>query len=379
MSEDEKNWAAVIVSAGNSSRMGGYPKAKLRIGQESFIEREVSVLRAAGVEDIVVVLGKHRPLIEDLLEHLSVTMVENKYPERGMFESVRLGLASLEARADGFFIHPVDLPLLEVDTLENMQELFSEEKLPCTAPSINGRRGHPPFFSEELREELLRFSGEGGLRAFQNQYLERTAWYCCNKEELLFDVDDGDDYQSLLQEWPEKCRGPEIPEKERRSFIDHFSAQDKRLEHGRKVAKLAMDLYHRLMESRIDKSALPQANHLETAALLHDCAKGLKGHDVEASREARRRNWHSVAAMMGSHMNIFLTPNDPIDGRQILYLADKACKGDEVVGIEKNFSKSLHRWKDNEGARLSIMKRIDDAKRILSRFEEILDPLRGLQ
>ena len=60
--------AAVVLSAGESSRMG-QPKALLRIDGQTFIEHIVGALKDGGIGRIIVVLGFHADDLRRRISH----------------------------------------------------------------------------------------------------------------------------------------------------------------------------------------------------------------------------------------------------------------------------------------------------------------------
>lgn len=71
---------AVILAAGNGSRLFGVttgPKCLLPIGGESLLHRQVRLLRAQGIEEVVVVVGHQAGRIRSQLNG-AVTYVENR-------------------------------------------------------------------------------------------------------------------------------------------------------------------------------------------------------------------------------------------------------------------------------------------------------------
>lgn len=74
---------AVIMAAGMSTRLAPLsyekPKALLTIHGEVLIERQISQLQEAGIEDITVIVGYHREQFEYLKEKCRVTLIENPY------------------------------------------------------------------------------------------------------------------------------------------------------------------------------------------------------------------------------------------------------------------------------------------------------------
>ena len=370
---------AVIIAAGNSTRMGGSPKALLPLLQESALERLVGLFEGNGVTEIRVVLGKHSPQIAPLLDHLQIPWVKNASPEKGMFASVQLGVDALPDKLSAFFISPVDLPLIPVELPRKLMTLQAETKAPIAAPSINHRRGHPPLFAATLRQEILNFSGDGGLRAFQKKYLEATAWLLIETEEVLLDMDTPEDYELICRRAKELDVIPTATEIE--GFLDEHACDENRRSHCQAVATMAMELLDKLSKT-INKANLldhlPSKELLNAAALCHDVAKGGRGHDKLGAAWARNKGWHSVAALVRSHMNLLLPEKPLINGRAILFLADKVVKRDQVVGIERNFAESLEKFSADQHAKAAIEKRIATAKTILQLVEDFLGPLNHL-
>lgn len=83
--------SAIILAAGNSSRMGA-PKAILKLGGKTFLEIISLKLKEAGLEEIFVVLGKDRDKILQAWRPDGEKLVFNPQPELGQLHSLRLAL-----------------------------------------------------------------------------------------------------------------------------------------------------------------------------------------------------------------------------------------------------------------------------------------------
>ena len=370
---------AVIIAAGNSTRMGGAPKALLPLQQESVLERLIGLFEANDVTDLRVVVGDHSPQISPLLDHLQVLWVKNPSPINGMFSSIQLGVEALPEELSAFFILPVDVPLIPVALPQQLMALQAETKAPVAAPSIGKRRGHPPLFTASLRQEILDFSGDGGLRAFQKKYLEETAWLLTESKELLLDMDTPDDYELISKRAKELDVIPTATAVD--GFLNEHACDDNRRSHCQAVAAMAMELLHKLNKTKGTSSLvdhLPSKELLNAAALCHDVAKGGRDHDKIGAAWARRKGWHSVAALVRSHMNLLLPKKPILNGRALLFLADKVVKRDQVVGIERNFAESLKKFSNNQYAKAAIEKRMKCAKTILKLIEEVVGPMKQL-
>ena len=59
---------AVLLAAGQATRMGNRPKSLLQLGGVPLIRRQLIALSGAGVDEVVVVLGHYADDIEPLLQ-----------------------------------------------------------------------------------------------------------------------------------------------------------------------------------------------------------------------------------------------------------------------------------------------------------------------
>lgn len=153
-------YGAVILAAGIASRMGDF-KPLLPMGEESVIQNVVRVLREAGVQQIVVVTGYRKEVLEEHLKNASVMFVHNeRFAQTKMFDSVKLGLEALDAACEKILLTPADVPLVKKDTV---QALMAQEG-PCVRPLYHGRPGHPLMLDHRIVPALKECSGREGLR-----------------------------------------------------------------------------------------------------------------------------------------------------------------------------------------------------------------------
>lgn len=111
-------YGAVILAAGIASRMGDF-KPLLPMGEESVIQNVVRVLREAGVQQIVVVTGYRKEVLEEHLKNASVMFVHNeRFAQTKMFDSVKLGLEALDAACEKILLTPADVPLVRKETVQ---------------------------------------------------------------------------------------------------------------------------------------------------------------------------------------------------------------------------------------------------------------------
>ena len=191
---------AVVLAAGNSRRMGT-PKALLKAPDgRPFVTRIVRTLRAAGVEDVVVVTGRDHDAIVDALSSGAPDMlprfVRNDAPERGQLSSLWAAMdAAGEAEAIAMTL--VDVPMLTADTVARVVDTWRRTRAPIVRPAIGERHGHPVIFDRsvfgELRHAPLELGAKTVVRAHASDLVNVTV----SDEGCLADVDTPSDYERL--------------------------------------------------------------------------------------------------------------------------------------------------------------------------------------
>jgi nicotine blue oxidoreductase len=122
--------AAVVLAAGASTRFGDPPK------QQLLLPRVLERLRAAPVDEIVVVQGAHPVTAPE-------RVVECEDWARGPGASLRCGLRALGANADAAVVVLADGPHLAPDAVARVLAAWRESGREVVAASYGGNRGHP--------------------------------------------------------------------------------------------------------------------------------------------------------------------------------------------------------------------------------------------
>jgi len=100
MNPDSLKCGAVLLAAGQGSRMGGVPKCLLTVDGVSLLERHLSAMAAAGIGKVVVVSGHYHQATEPVAARFPVTLVRNPDPDAGQVSSLRVGLGALSPKLD---------------------------------------------------------------------------------------------------------------------------------------------------------------------------------------------------------------------------------------------------------------------------------------
>jgi putative nucleotidyltransferase with HDIG domain len=140
------------------------------------------------------------------------------------------------------------------------------------------------------------------------------------------------------------------------------------MEHSRAVAELASDLATALNRSgcRMDLDLVV------AAGLLHDIARGEPRHAEAGEQMLRRMGYPRVAEVVGAHMDLTVTDNEPLRPHEVVYLADKLVQGSRPVSLEKRFFERSMRYVEDPKAAAAVATRRATALKIKRRFEQKL-------
>jgi molybdenum cofactor cytidylyltransferase len=192
--------AAVVLSAGESSRMGR-PKALLPIEGETFIGRIVAALKRTQAGKIIVVLGHNADQLAGAMRPLGVEILVNPDYKLGQLSSLHVAVRQLQANAEceAMLLHLVDHPYINAALVDRMIARFYETKKDIVVPRCRGKRGHPVLFSRRLFAELLAAPMDQGAKAVVNAHANDTLEIETEEEGIALDIDTPELYRQHVK------------------------------------------------------------------------------------------------------------------------------------------------------------------------------------
>jgi CTP:molybdopterin cytidylyltransferase MocA len=158
---------AILLAAGASRRLG-QPKQLVRIASETLLARTIRVVREAGADPVLVLLGANRESIAEAVDLSRVRVVVNPDWEQGIASSIHAGveaLLRLEPDADAAMILVCDQPRLAADHLKLLIGRFEQAERPSIVSSrYAGIAGIPAIFPASQFSNLLALKGDAGAR-----------------------------------------------------------------------------------------------------------------------------------------------------------------------------------------------------------------------
>jgi molybdenum cofactor cytidylyltransferase len=213
------SFAAIILAAGSSSRMGaGRHKLLLPLGNKPVLAHVVTATLASWARPIVLVLGHQveqvRTQIAIFADFPEVISIENPHYLQGMSTSLRAGLQTLiqsentHGQAfhslDGVIILLGDQPLLTSQSIDALITCKQTTGKRIVAPLYNGKRGNPVLFDASLFPELLEISGDEGARSVIERHKQEIATIELSDAVANYDVDTWEAYQVVVAQWERK-------------------------------------------------------------------------------------------------------------------------------------------------------------------------------
>ncbi len=340
-------------------------KPLLPLGPTTLVGRVVALYRAAGIEDVCVVAGHQADELQAALAPLGVRCIVNRGYAQGMFSSLTAGVAALPSDVRGFFVHPVDVPLVRPSTLAALVAAFGQSTARVLHPCFDGRRGHPPLVSAELAPAILAWSGEGGLRAFWEQGGESAQEVPVADEAILLDVDTAEAYQRLVA----RLQSEDVPSADacRVLMTQVARVPDAVWRHCRAVAAVAEALVAALNRA----GAALDLDVVRAAGLLHDIAKTRADHAAAGAAMLAALGYPRVAAAVAAHMDLDTAPDRPLDEAQLVFLADKLLEGERLEGLAARQARKLAKYGQDAPARAAIARRFEIAGCIAAKVERV--------
>jgi molybdenum cofactor cytidylyltransferase len=353
--------AAIILAAGFSSRMVVDFKPLMRLGEETLLGRCAALFRQAKIRTIMVVTGHRHVEVEAEAKRLGLTCVHNPDYAQGMYSSVCAAVHSLR-KVDGFFLLPVDIPLVRPAILTTLTAAFDGRAV--ILPRFEEETGHPPLFPAYLIQAILKYDGQGGLQGFLSHR---------NKKEIkmvpvwdrgvLLDVDTPEDFAVLAGHMDRLAIG----ERSEALALARLTMPMKGLTHGLTVAGVAEALCLALGRHGIHLDP----DLLYNSALLHDLAKGRTRHEAAGAKLLRGLGLHRLADIVVAHKDTLPPAAGTLTEKEVLCLADKLVRGQYHVPVRQRFTEKLELYAGNKAAGRAIRRRMDNALALQDMVEQI--------
>ena len=181
---------AIILASGFSKRMG-CNKLTLPYRGKLIIENLVDEILKIKFNEVILLYRDEA--VKKVLEYKPIYLVQNHNAERGMSQSIKLGVANSSA-CDGYMFFVGDQINLKEELILKLIHSFEKDIKSIVVPLYNGERGNPVIFPVEFKEKLLELSGDKGGRVIIDEFKHRVCYVNIKEKSLGIDIDTEDEY-----------------------------------------------------------------------------------------------------------------------------------------------------------------------------------------
>lgn len=194
-----KNTGIIILSAGNSSRLGK-PKQILEYQGATLIEMAVKAALGVQCGPVYLILGAYQDQISKQIENLPVQILNNPDWEKGMGTSISLGIEAIlkETDINQVIIMLSDQPFVDshlLDQLIGKKQASSKGMIAC---SYQDTVGVPALFGSEYFLRLKQLEGHEGAKKILKAHPEDIGIISFDKGGV--DIDTLKDFEALKRD-----------------------------------------------------------------------------------------------------------------------------------------------------------------------------------
>ena len=192
--------AVLLLAAGQGSRLGSHPKALLKQGGVTLLNRLLDAVQPFNPIEFIVVTGFHGDAIEQSLAQMdssfsrSIRLLRNPNPEVGQASSVRLGIEALHSNFDALLIALSDQPAVTTTEIGQLLSSFSQRSAgkEIVLPMVDGQRGNPVIFSKKALQNTVAIP-DLSCRAYMDAHPEQVQLWHTDNAAFICDVDTPED------------------------------------------------------------------------------------------------------------------------------------------------------------------------------------------
>jgi len=173
----------------------GAPKPLLAWGGVTLVEYQVSQLREAGADTVIVVLGHRAGEVLPFVHKAGAQAIVNELYAGGRASSVRVAAGALPEDTGAIAVLNVDQPR-PASVIRRLLSEHIRARALITVPSFRGRRGHPVIFDASLAPELREVrEAEAGMRGVMQAHAGEVLEVAFDSPVVLLDINQPEEYE----------------------------------------------------------------------------------------------------------------------------------------------------------------------------------------
>ncbi len=151
--------SAIIMASGKAERFGS-DKLMYRVDSKPIIHYVMESVMMSKFSEKLIILRNNE--LKEYAEGQNFRAIWNKNYEKGMSESIILGIKNVSLNSDAAMIIPGDIPMMKSEYLDTLIKLYRENGREIAGFLLNGVAASPVIFSRKYFNELLQLQGDRG-------------------------------------------------------------------------------------------------------------------------------------------------------------------------------------------------------------------------
>ena len=195
--------SAILLAAGQSSRMNGENKLSKEIDGIPLIKYAIKNILGSSVDELIIVLGYERKVIESLIDiNKKTKIIFNKNFKDGIASSIKAGIGKISKKSDAFFICLGDMPNVNQNIYNKLiktrskynKKLKIEHKKEIIIPTNQGQKGTPVLFSKFMKDKFKNIEGDFGAKKIIELYEQKILNVPIDNDGINLDFDTKEDF-----------------------------------------------------------------------------------------------------------------------------------------------------------------------------------------
>ena len=198
--------SAILLAAGESSRMKGENKLSKKIDGIPIIKYAVKNILGSSIDELIIVLGHEKSIIENIIDkNKKIKFIYNENYKSGMSSSIKKGLNNINKKSEAFFICLVDMPNFNQNIYNKLiksrynynKKFSSEQKKEIVVPTFEEKNGNPILFSKFMTKQILNINGDVGAKEILELNKNKILYVPIRNSGITLDFDTEEDFIPL--------------------------------------------------------------------------------------------------------------------------------------------------------------------------------------
>ena len=191
---------AILMASGFSERFGSLNKLLVDFRGKPLARYAIELAAGMNFPGGIFFIAASRDVAAMALDMKAVRVLKNNAPEKGLRESVRLGVEAAGTEPGYYLFFPCDQPFLDAATVQCVLDARAPGRI--VEPRYDGRPGNPCLFSAAFRKELLSLNDGETPRLLKSRHPQALMGVEISNPLALEDIDDEESLKRLSSALP---------------------------------------------------------------------------------------------------------------------------------------------------------------------------------